>query len=127
MMDILLVVIAVSIVIIVFFLVPLLIEAKRTFVSLRKTTEEKLNPALNELELNLKILRDISDDVNVVTSDIRKFSGSISDVAESLNMVTDSMVKIRSTTVLKIISLKVGIAAALGYLLTNVRKKGDNL
>ena len=44
---------AVVLIAIAAYLIPLLLELKRTVVSLRKTTEENLKPALEELNLRL--------------------------------------------------------------------------
>lgn len=125
MNNILLGIIAIFLLAVVVFLVPVLMELRRTVVSLRKTLEYNLNPALDELRLALKGLRNISDNVNDAAADVRRFSKSISDIGETISAVNGLMANVGSSTAVKAISLRAGIRAAVEYFLKNLIKKGD--
>ena len=125
MNNIWLIIIAVSLGAVAAFLIPLLLELKRTIMALRCTIETNLNPALDELQKNLKTMNSITENVNVVTSDVRQLSKAVSDIGNTISAVNAIMGGVGSSAALQIISLKTGIAAAAGYLLTNLLRKGD--
>lgn len=122
----LLIIIAVMVSLVAIFLIPLLLEARRTVQMLRKTTEEKLNPALDELNLTLKSLRNVSDNVNGITADVRTLSKSVGDVGQSITSVNALVTGFSTSTAIKVMSLRAGIMAALQYAVTNLLKKGAN-
>lgn len=121
----LLVIIAVLLAIITGFLVPLLIEVRRTVASLRKTVEEKVDPVLEELRPTMTNMQHISDNVNEVTSHAKEFSKSIGDIGHTISVVNGLIEGVGSSTAIKVVSLRAGIGAALGYLLKNLLRKGD--
>lgn len=126
MFDILLIVITVSVLAVVAFLIPLLIEARRTSVALRRSTEEKLNPALEELQLTLKDLRNISENINNVTEDVREFSGSINEAGQKIYAVSAAADEfLKSTVSLRVKSFSAGVAGTLSYLTKHLLKKGE--
>ncbi len=125
MTDILFIIIAVAVVIVVFFLVPLIIEARKTMISLRKTTEEYLNPALTELQLTSRNLRDICDNVTDITDDVKRFSHAVSDVGRTIGTVRGLVDGVGTSASIRAISLRVGVKTALQYLFSNILKKGD--
>ena len=125
MNNIWLIIIAVSLGAVVAFLIPMLLELKRTLISLRITIETSLNPALDELQKNLKTMNSITENVNVVTTDVRQFSRAVSDIGNTISAVNMLIGDVGSSAAVKVISLKTGIAAAAGYLLINLLRKGD--
>jgi len=125
MNNILLALIALSISAIAAFLIPVLIELKRTIVSVRKTAENNLNPTLEEMLQVLKNVNGISANVNDVTGHVKDFSKSISDIGHTVSTVNTLVEKAGASTAVKVISFRAGIKAAIEYLLTNLIKKGD--
>jgi uncharacterized protein YoxC len=125
MITVLYVVISVAIVVLTAFLVPFIIEARKTVTSLRKLSEEKLDPALAELEENLKNLRNITDDINDVTGEVRQLSNSIGEVGRTVNSVKGFVDDISSSGSIRASSIKTGLRVGVQYLLTNLIKKGD--
>jgi hypothetical protein len=103
----------------------LLLELKKTVISVRNTTENNLNPALEELELTLKGLRSISDNVNDITEDVKGVTGSITEVSTKIFAVNRTIDALSSMASVKALSLKAGVTAAVTYLITNLLKKGD--
>jgi len=107
------------------FLVPLLLELKKTVISMRNTTEKNLNPALEELQLTLKSIRSVSDNVNDITEDIKGVADSITEVSTRIHAVTGFLDTLGSSASVKARSFKAGVTAGLTYLSTNLLRKGD--
>ena len=123
--TILLGIIAALFLVIVVYLVPLLLELKKTVISVRNTTEKDLAPVLEELQLTLKSLRSISDNVDDITGDVKGVADSIAEVSTKIFAVNRIIDAFSSTVSVKTLSLKAGVTAALTYLFTNLLKKGD--
>jgi len=123
--DVLLIIITVAVCLVAVIMIPLLVEARKTILLLRKTTEDKLNPALEELQLTLKSLRNVSDTVNDITTDVRTLSQSVGDVGKALGAVNALVLGFSTSAAVKVISLRAGITAALNYLVMNFIRKGE--
>ncbi|OGW33363.1 MAG: hypothetical protein A2X59_05390 [Nitrospirae bacterium GWC2_42_7] len=123
--NILSIILTLSVLAIAVFLVPLLIEAKRTIISLRRTVEDRLNPALEEMQSSLKSIHNISDNVNDITEDIRRFSGSVSEVGQTIHSISGLAGNMSSSMSIKALSLRTGIIAGIKFLLTNLMNKGE--
>lgn len=120
--------IALAVVVLAGFIISLIIELKKTAYSLREfltTREESIKPTLEELQATLKSIRNISDDIDDVTSDIKIFSGSVRDVGKNINNLNNLIEDVASSATVKASGLKVGIRTALEVLLNNLfSKKG---
>jgi uncharacterized protein YoxC len=103
------------------FLIPLLLELKKTIVSLRNNTEKNRE----ELEFTLKSVRGITDNVNDITEDVKEFVGSVTEVGKKIRAVNMLIDTAGSSASVKAMSLKAGITAAVTFLITNLLKKGD--
>ena len=119
------IILTLSVLAIAIFLVPLLIEAKRTIVSLRRTVEDRLNPALDEMQSSLRSIHNISDNVNDITEDIRRFSGSVNEVGQTIHSLSGLAGNLGSSMSVKALSLRTGISAGIKFLLTNLMNKGE--
>lgn len=125
MNTILLGIIAAIILVMAVYLIPLLLELKKTVISLRNTTEKGLNPALDELQITLKSLRNITDNVGDITEDVKGVTGSITAISSKIHIANRLIDTAGSSASIRAASLKAGITAALTYLLTNLFRKGD--
>lgn len=123
--TILLGIIAALFLVIAVYLIPLLLELKKTVISVRNTTEKNLNPALDELQLALKSMKSIYDDVNDITGAVKGVADSITEVSAKIFAVNRALDALGSAASVRAMSLKAGVAAAATYLLTNLMKKGD--
>lgn len=113
-------IIVICVVVITAYLAAVLIELKRTIISLRKTTEERINPTIDDLQNTIKNVKDITGDVNK----IKEISGAIgrrTGAGAVCEIVHDMFPEVFN----KLISLKTGAIAAIGYFLTNLLKKGE--
>ncbi|MBI5640787.1 MAG: hypothetical protein HZA17_10200, partial [Nitrospirae bacterium] len=70
-------------------------------------------------------LRSISDNVEVVTEDVKRFSRSVSDVGETVSLINGLIATVSSSATVKVFSFRAGLQAAVAYLLSNLIKKGD--
>lgn len=125
MNTILLAIIAACLLVIAFFLVPMTVELRRTLAALRKTTEENLGPALDEMRASLKSVRNISDGLGEITSDVRVFTRSVSEIGHSVNVINDLARNLGTSMAVKTLSLKAAASAAIGYFVGNLMRKGD--
>lgn len=123
--TILLGIIAALFLVIAVYLIPLLLELKKTVIAVRNTTEKNLNPALDELQLALKSMKSIYDDVNDITGAAKGVADSITEVSAKIFAVNRALDALGSAASVRAMSLKAGVAAAATYLLTNLMKKGD--
>lgn len=119
------IILTLSVLAIAIFLVPLLIEAKRTIISLRRTVEDRLNPALDEMQSSLRSIHNISDNVNDITEDIRRFSGSVSEVGQTIQSISGLAGNIGASMTVRALSMRAGIITAINFLLTNLMNKGE--
>ena len=119
------VIVSIFLLVIAAFLIPLLLELKKTVISLRNITENNLKPALDELQITLKSVRGITDNVNDITADVKEVSGSIAEVSARIHAVTGFIDTLGSSASVKAVSLKAGITAALTFLVNNLLRKGD--
>jgi len=121
--------IVIAFLVMVGFLISLIIELKKTARALRewlKTTEELTRPTFEELQQSLKSVRDVSDDINTVTTDIKTFSGALKDTGQNIKTLSTLLEQVTSSTLIKASGLRAGIRTALEVLLSNIfLKKGD--
>jgi uncharacterized protein YoxC len=125
MNNIWLIIIAVAVAAVAVFLVPLLLELRRAVEALRNTVERNLNPALEELQKNLRTMNSITGNVEQVTEDVRVFSQAVSDIGRSVGAVNAIISSAGSSAAVRLMSLRTGVAAAIGFVLTNLLRKGD--
>ena len=120
-----LIIIAVAVGAVAAYLVPLLLELRRTVEALRHTIETNLNPALDELQKNLRTLNSITGNVEQVSEHVKLFSGAVGDIGRSVSAVNAVISGAGASTAVKLMSLRTGIVAAVGFILTNILRKGD--
>lgn len=106
-------------------LIPLILEIRRAVSALRHTTENQLNPALEELQATMKSIKGITDNVNAITEDVRQFSVAIQHAGQKISAVNTIVDSITSSLTVRTLSLKAGISTALSYLLANLMRKGE--
>lgn len=112
---------------VVYFLVHVLLELRKSAKALTdflRTAEDSLKPALEELQRTLKSMRKVTDDVNSVTEDIRLVSGSARDIGHNLKKISALLNEASSEAIIKVSGLRVGIRTALEVLIKNFLTKG---
>jgi uncharacterized protein YoxC len=120
--------IALAVLVLTGFIVYLILELKKTIASLRvsmESIEKVLLPAVEELQMNLKSVRKITDDVGVVTESMKGFSDSIRVMSDNVKQVSEAVSTITKTSVVEASSVKAGIKAGFGYFIKNLLTKGQ--
>lgn len=125
--NVLLIVLAVAVAVATLFLIPVLLELRRTvrtFNSVLKITEESLAPTLRELRSTLANLDRITSDVNSVTDDVRVFSGSLRQVGKDLHELREVVALLGGGIGAKVAGLRAGVGTGFKYLAQNLLKRG---
>jgi uncharacterized protein YoxC len=126
-----LITLAVLVVAVFFILVMVeLRHAIRALEAFLKTVELTLNPTLEELRKNLQSTRTMTDNMSILTEDIKVFSGSLREVGENANQISRTVRSIASlmdgqtfAATMKFSAFKAGVRAASEILLKNFLSK----
>jgi uncharacterized protein YoxC len=125
-----LIIFAITIAVIIFIWVMLeLRKAIRALKELVNTTENSLKPTVAELQETLKSIRNVADNVTVVSGDIKVLSGALRDIGENVKSVSgdikhlmDFVHGITSSALVEVPGLKAGVKAGVWYFLKNLFK-----
>jgi uncharacterized protein YoxC len=120
-------VLAIAVIAGILFMIPVLLELRRTVRTLNsilKITEESLSPTLTELRKTLENLDRITTDISTVTDDVRVFSGSIRQVGKDVRELTGLINVLGGGVGTKIAGLRAGVGAGFAYLAKNLLRKG---
>ena len=125
-----LVIFAIIAAVIIFIWVMLeLRKAIRALKELVSTTENSLKPTVAELQETLKSVRNVADNVTVVSGDMKVLSGALRDVGENVKSVSGDIKHlmnfvdgITSSAVVEASGLKAGVKAGVWYFIKNLFK-----
>ena len=115
--------ITLSILVAVGFLVCVLVELRSTLRAVKEflhTTECTLKPTLEELQQNLRSMRNVTNNLSKVTEDVTVISGSVRDVGEKVRLMSGVVDEVTSSAAIKVSSFRSGVRAAAGVLLRNL-------
>jgi uncharacterized protein YoxC len=115
--------ITLSIIVAIGVVVAVLFELKTTLRALKEflhTTECTLKPTLEELQQNLRSMRNVTDNITKVTGDVTVISGSVRDVGEKVRLVSDLIDDVTSSAVIRVSGFRAGMRAAAEVLLKNL-------
>lgn len=122
-------VIAAGFVILLVFLIPLILHAKKTLMSLGNfinTTQESLSPLLSELKISVERLNRITEDIEDSTRNVQHFAKTIGETGELVEELNNFIKKTGLSFSIKTASLGMGIKTALATLAKGIIKKGGN-
>jgi uncharacterized protein YoxC len=108
------------------FIVYIILELKKTIDSVKlsvESIEKVLIPTVEELQVTLKSVRKITDDVGVVTEGVKGLSGSIREMSENVKYVSDAVSTITKTSVVQASGIRAGIKAGFEYFIKNLLAK----
>ena len=120
-------VLAIAVIAGILFMIPVLLELRRTVRTLNsvlKITEESLSPTLTELRKTLENLDRITTDISTVTDNVRVFSGSIRQVGKDVRELSGLVNVLGGGVGTKIAGLRAGVGAGVAYLAKNLLRKG---
>ena len=108
-----------------------LLEAIRATKAFYETAEQSLKEAVAQMSQNLRSLRNITDDVGMVTDNVRAFSGSIREVCEgvghlarSVREVGDLVQDLRAETAASVCGLRAGLKTGFEVFLKSLFREG---
>lgn len=122
-------VIAAGFVILLVFLIPLILHAKKTLMSLGNfinTTQESLSPLLSELKISVERLNRITEDIEDSTKNVQHLAKTIGETGELVEELNNFIKKTGLSFSIKTASLGIGIKTALATLAKGIIKKGGN-
>lgn len=99
-------------------------NSSRAIKDFLRSTEERLGPAIDELQESLKSIRKAADGISEVSEDLREFSGSVRRTGENVKKISEIVEEVASGTVIKAFSLRAGVRAALETLLKTLLTRG---
>ena len=122
-------VIAAGFIILLVFLIPLILHAKKTLISLGNfinTTQESLSPLLSELKISVERLNRITEDIEDSTKNVQHLAKTIGETGELVDELNNFIKKTGLSFSIKTASLAIGIKTALATLAKGIIKKGGN-
>ncbi len=127
MSEIAVVIIAVVVIISAGFLIPVLIEFRKTMKGLNEfldTTGKELPPAIDELKQTLENLKSISGDIQSVTGGVRDITDVLADTANNVRSISTVISRVGTETNAAIAGLKSGVKTAVVVFFKNLLRKG---
>ena len=122
-------IIAAGFVMLLVFLIPLILHAKKTLMSLGNfinTTQESLSPLLSELKISVERLNRITEDIEDSTKNVQHLAKTIGETGELVEELNNFIKKTGLSFSIKTASLGMGIKTALATLAKGIIKKGGN-
>jgi hypothetical protein len=108
------------------FLVYTALELRRVSLVFRefiRNTDDRIRPVLDETEQTLKSFRRVSDDVGVVTDNVRNFSGAMQDIVLNIRALSGIIGGLREGMSLRVFGVKAGLRAALDVLMKYMKER----
>jgi archaellum component FlaC len=90
-----------------------------------ESIERVIIPTVEELQMTLKSVRKITDDVGVVTEEVKGLSGSIREIRENVKCVSEAVSAITKNSVVQVSGVKAGVKAGFEYFIKNLLAKGQ--
>ncbi len=122
------VVIAAVVVILLGFLIPVILQLRKTAKSAEnflKVIQESLTPLLSELKESAERLNKISEDIEDSVSNVRHLSNAVGEIGAMVDEVNNFVKQTGLSFSIKTASIGAGIKAALGALAKGIIKKSD--
>jgi uncharacterized protein YoxC len=110
------------------FIIYLILELRKTINSVKlsmESIEKVIIPTVEELQMTLKSVRKITDDVGVVTEEVKGLSGSIREIRENVKCVSEAVSAITKNSVVQVSGVKAGVKAGFEYFIKNLLAKGQ--
>jgi uncharacterized protein YoxC len=108
------------------FLIYAIMEIRRLAITVNefiRGTEERLSPVLLETELSLRSLRKITDNVGVVTENVRTLSDAAQDVAVNIRALSSIVNSVGEGVALRASGVRAGVTTALNVLINQIRER----
>lgn len=123
------VVIAAVVVILLGFLIPVILQLRKTAKSVEnflKATQESLTPLLSELKESAERLNKISENIEGAVSNVRHLANAVGEIGTMVDEVNDFVKQTGSSFSIKTASIGAGVKAVLGVLAKGIIKKASS-
>ena len=118
MTDLYLGLITLAVLVVAGYVIYMILELRSFMRSARQfmeKTENTINPALEELQRSLASIRGLSDNLTMVTDDVKTLTGSVREVGDSIKVVSANLKRFTTVNIAESSALKAGIRAGLEY------------
>jgi uncharacterized protein YoxC len=122
----------VAVIVAVIIFIYVMLDLRKTIRALKElvnTTENSLKPTVAELQETLKSVRNVANNVTVVSEDMKLLSGALRDVGENVKRMSGDMKHLinfvdgmSSSAVVEASGLKAGVKAGFWFFLKNLFK-----
>ncbi len=122
------VVIAAVVVILLGFLIPVILQLRKTAKSAEnflKVTQESLAPLLSELKESAERLNKISEDIEDSVSNVRHLANAVGEIGAMVDEVNNFVKQTGLSFSIKTASIGAGVKAVLSVLAKGILKKSD--
>ncbi len=122
-----LMVIAAVVVILLGFLIPVILQLRKTAKSAEnflKVTQESLTPLLSELKESAERLNKISEDIEDSVSNVRHLTNAVGEIGAMVDEVNNFVKQTGLSFSIKTASIGAGIKAALSFFAKGIIKTG---
>jgi uncharacterized protein YoxC len=122
-------IIAAVAVIFLVFLIPVILQIKKTVKSAEDfldATGKSLTPLLAELRVSIERLNRISEDVEYSVSNVKHLAKAVGDIGSLIDELNNFIKKTGLSFTLKTAGIGAGIKAAVGVLMKGIIKKGGD-
>lgn len=119
MTETLLIAIVVVLALVAGFLILVLLEMRKAFKELGVligTVEGTVKPTMQELNETMKSMREMSENINAISGDLRRVTSAVGDLGKNIDEVN----KLIEDIPLRVSGIRAGIRAALESLLLNL-------
>jgi uncharacterized protein YoxC len=121
----------IALAIFVIFLITRLTKTVETVGRLLETTDHALKETVEEVNLNLKNLRSITDNIKGISSDVATFAGSIRGIGDEVKQLTVNVKRISAAvqdlgteTIASVSGLRAGVKTGFEVFLRNLLRQG---
>jgi uncharacterized protein YoxC len=124
-MELAVLLIAIAVVVLTAFLIPVVIEAKKTVVTLREVTESlgnQLKPTLQELQGTLSEAKGLVAQVTARTEEVKTLTTALGETGHNLRVINNALGS-AATVVASTAAWGAGIKAAMSLVLDRLSKK----
>ncbi|NOY65261.1 MAG: DUF948 domain-containing protein [Nitrospirae bacterium] len=125
--DIAIIIMALAVLVLVVFLIPLLFEIKRTlqrFNTFMDRTEAELLPTVEELRGTLHNMKAITEDVETVTENVKDITSLLEETVKALTGVRNVIYNLQKETNATIAGLREGVKTGFKVFVKSLTTKG---
>lgn len=110
----------VALVVVLIYVLLELRQVTRKLEAFITMSENSLKPTLDELPGTIRSIRHVTENISIVTDDVKTLSGSVRQVGENIRLTSNYIENIASSSSVQVLGLKAGIRAGFNALVNNL-------